>query len=111
MKAGLLDLVESRSSMAGRRGGTVRCCGWITPATTIGAPAAPLAGWRIYGRVATRHGLLGWEGAAILQLFETWVRINRSHRKLAHRGSRIELVHVSESTVLRVLAAEGRGCR
>jgi transposase InsO family protein len=44
---------------------------------------------------------------AILQLFEAWGGIDRSHRKLAHRGSRINLVHVSESTVRRVLAAEG----
>jgi transposase InsO family protein len=53
------------------------------------------------------HGLLDWERAAILHLFEAWGQIDRSHRKLAHRGSRIELVHVSESTVRRVLAAEG----
>ena len=36
-----------------------------------------------------------------------WGEIDRSHRKLAHRGSRLDLVHVSESTVLRVLTAEG----
>jgi transposase InsO family protein len=47
------------------------------------------------------------ERAAILGLFETWGHIDRSHRKLAHRGSRLGLVHVSESTVWRVLAAEG----
>ena len=53
------------------------------------------------------HGILGWERAAIVELFETWGEIDRSHRKLAHRGSRIGLVHVSESTVRRVLAEEG----
>jgi hypothetical protein len=53
------------------------------------------------------HGILEWERAAILDLFEAWGGIDRSHRKLAHRGSRIDLVHVSESTVLRVLCAEG----
>lgn len=53
------------------------------------------------------HGLLGWERAAILRLFDEWGEIDRSHRKLAHRGSRIGRVHVSESTVRRVLAAEG----
>jgi len=52
-------------------------------------------------------GLLAAERAAILTLFQAWGEIDRSHRKLAHRGSRLELVHVSESTVLRVLAAEG----
>ena len=40
-------------------------------------------------------------------MFTAWGEIDRSHRKLAHRGSRLDLVHVSESTVLRVLAAEG----
>lgn len=52
------------------------------------------------------HGLLGWERAAIVALFEDWSEIDRSHRKLAHRGSRIGTVHVSESTVRRVLAEE-----
>jgi transposase InsO family protein len=40
-------------------------------------------------------------------LFEAWGEVDRSHRKLAHRGSRLNTVHVSESTVRRVLAAEG----
>jgi transposase InsO family protein len=53
------------------------------------------------------HALLDWERAAIVKLTDEWGEIDRSHRKLAHRGSRLELVHVSESTVLRVLAAEG----
>jgi putative transposase len=42
-----------------------------------------------------------------VELFEAWGEIDRSHRTLAHRGSRTGLVHVSESTVARVLAAEG----
>jgi transposase InsO family protein len=53
------------------------------------------------------HTLLDWERAAIVKLAEQWGDIDRSHRKLAHRGSRLELVYVSESTVLRVLVAEG----
>jgi putative transposase len=53
------------------------------------------------------HGLLGWEREAIVELFETWGEVDRSHRKLAHRGSRIEVVHVSASTVRRVLHDEG----
>ena len=53
------------------------------------------------------HALLPAERAAILQLFETWGGIDRSHRKLAHRGSRLGVVHVAESTVLRVLRHEG----
>jgi len=53
------------------------------------------------------HGLLDAEVEAILAVFETWGEIDRSHRKLAHRGSRLDLVHVSESTVRRVLAGQG----
>jgi hypothetical protein len=53
------------------------------------------------------HALLDWEREAILKLAEDWAEIDRSHRKLAHRGSRLELVHVSESTVWRVLVAAG----
>ena len=53
-----------------------------------------------------RHALLGWERDAIRELFDQWAEIDLSHRKLAHRGSRLEKVFVSESTVLRVLQAE-----
>src|SRR5690606_6769691 len=53
------------------------------------------------------HGILDAERAAVIELFQTWGQIDRSHRKLAHRGSRIGLVHVSESTVRRVLHEEG----
>jgi hypothetical protein len=53
------------------------------------------------------HGILPAERDAILALVEQWGPVDHSHRKLAHRGSRLNLVHVSESTVLRVLAAEG----
>ena len=48
------------------------------------------------------HGLLAWEEQAILDLIETWGWIDRSHRKLAHRGSYTGVVFVSPSTVLRV---------
>jgi putative transposase len=44
---------------------------------------------------------------AILDLFEAWGEVDRSHRKLAHRGSYLELVWVSPATVRRVLAAHG----
>ncbi len=43
----------------------------------------------------------------IVELFEAWAGVDRSHRKLAARGSRLELEHVSASTVHRVLGAEG----
>jgi putative transposase len=48
------------------------------------------------------HGLLAWEEQAILALIETWGPVDRSHRKLAHRGSYTDTVFVSPSTVLRV---------
>lgn len=53
------------------------------------------------------HAILASERAAIGELFDAWGETDRSHRKLAHRGSRIDLVHVSESTMRRVLHAEG----
>jgi putative transposase len=48
------------------------------------------------------HGLLVWEEQAILDLIEQWGWVDRSHRKLAHRGSYTGTVFVSPSTVLRV---------
>ena len=48
------------------------------------------------------HGLLAREEQAILDLIETWGWVDRSHRKLAHRGSYTGTVFVSPSTVLRV---------
>ena len=53
------------------------------------------------------HGLLAEEQAAIIELFDRWSDTDRSHRKLAHRGSYERLVWVSPSTVMRVLAAHG----
>ena len=48
------------------------------------------------------HGILGSEEQAILELIEEWGPVDRSHRKLAHRGSYTGQVFVSPSTVLRV---------
>jgi len=53
------------------------------------------------------HGLLESEVAEILAVAEEWGLIDRSHRKLAHRGSYLGRVWVGASTVLRVLAANG----
>jgi putative transposase len=44
---------------------------------------------------------------AILTMAEQWGPIDRSHRKLAHRGSYEQIVWVSPSTFRRVLAAHG----
>ena len=48
------------------------------------------------------HRILDWEEQAILELIETWGPVDRSHRKLAHRGSYIAKVFVAPSTLLRV---------
>src|SRR5207247_2389234 len=40
------------------------------------------------------HGLLDEEVEAILELAEQWGEVDRSHRKLAHRGSRLGRVWV-----------------
>lgn len=53
------------------------------------------------------HGLLGWEEAEVLALFEEWGPVDFSHRKLAHRGSYLDRVFVSPSSVDRVLARNG----
>jgi hypothetical protein len=53
------------------------------------------------------HGLLDDEVAETVTLYHEWGDIDRSHRKLAHRGSYLERVWVSPSSVRRVLAAQG----
>jgi transposase InsO family protein len=110
VKAGLLELVEHAISVGG----------WSLrrAAATLGLEHARVLRWQaraVAGRLADAkpgpdiplHALLDWEREAIVKLAEDWGEIDRSHRKLAHRGSRLDLVHVSESTVLRVLEAEG----
>ena len=49
-----------------------------------------------------RPPLLASEERAILDLIEEWGWVDRSHRKLAHRGSYTGMVFVSPSTLLRV---------
>ena len=53
------------------------------------------------------HSILEWEEAEILAVFDEWADVDRSHRKLAHRGSYEARVWVSPSTVDRVLARYG----
>ena len=53
------------------------------------------------------HGLLDDEVQAIIDLYHDWGEIDRSHRKLAHRGSYTNTVWVAPSSVRRVLAAHG----
>ena len=53
------------------------------------------------------HALLPAEVDAIMAIAEQWGPVDRSHRKLAHRGSYVGQVWVSPSTFRRVLAAQG----
>ncbi|MDP9074393.1 MAG: integrase core domain-containing protein [Actinomycetota bacterium] len=53
------------------------------------------------------HGLLPEEISEIVKLYHQWGDIDRSHRKLAHRGSYLSRVWVSPASVRRVLAAQG----
>ena len=108
VKAGLLELVAHAQAQAGwslRRSAAVlgiehtRVLRWTSRAVS-GSLADEAPG-------AAMHALLDWERAAILDLAEAWGEVDRSHRKLAHRGSRLGLVHVSESTCWRVLVAAG----
>ena len=58
-------------------------------------------------RVAAVHALLAGEVKEVLEIAERWGPVDRSHRKLAHRGSYQHRVWVSPSTFRRVLAAHG----
>ena len=49
------------------------------------------------------HGLLPEETEQILAVFEQWSEVDRSHRKLAHRGSYLGRFWASPSSVRRVL--------
>ena len=53
------------------------------------------------------HALRPCEVAEILAITEQWGPVDRSHRKLAHRGSYERRVWVSAATLRRVLAAQG----
>lgn len=63
-------------------------------------PPGPLSGEAL-------HALLDWEKDEIVKVAQEWQQVDFSHRKLAHRGSRLGRVFASESTVLRVLTWAG----
>jgi transposase InsO family protein len=110
VKQGLLDLVayahaeagwslrQSASALGVERTRLLRCAARAIEERLTDAKPGP---------ETPVHALLDWERDAILELAEAWGEVDRSHRKLAHRGSRLKLVHVSESTVWRVLVAAG----
>lgn len=53
------------------------------------------------------HGLLAEEVDEIVALFHEWSETDRSRRKLAHRGSYLNRLWVSPSSVRGVLDAQG----
>jgi transposase InsO family protein len=107
-KAGLLDLLEQACG----QGWTVRA---VCQVLVVSEPRV----YRWLGRRAAdqladqapggspMHGLLDWEVAEIVRLFDEWGEVDRSHRKLAYRGSYLERVWVSPASVRRVLEREG----
>jgi putative transposase len=107
IKAGLLDLVAQATGQGWTLRGACRVlelgelrCRWLDRRA-----ADQLADQAPGG--SPRHGLLAWEVAEIVRLFHEWGEVDRSDRKLAHRGSYLERVWVSPSSVRRVLAREG----
>jgi len=110
VKAGLLELVAHAQAQAGwslRRSAAVLGIAHTRLLRWAARAAAGCLGDARPGPATPLHALLDWEREVIVTLAEEWGEVDRSHRKLAHRGSRLELVYVSESTVWRVLVAAG----
>jgi putative transposase len=107
-KAGLLDLLEQacmqgwtvRGACQVLEVGELRVYRWLHRRAAGELEDHPPGG-------SPMHGLLDWEVAEITRLFQQWGEVDRSHRKLAHRGSYLERVWVSPASVRRVLAREG----
>jgi len=103
-KAGLLELIDDATDQ-----------GWSMRAACQVLDVSELRAHRWYRRRARgaltdrhpggspMHAILDEEAAAILALFDEWGEVDRSHRKLAHRGSYLGRFWVSPSTVRRVL--------
>ncbi len=104
-KAGLLDLIDEATD-----------AGWTTRRACRVLELGEVRAHRWFarrarGRLADRapggspvHAILPEEAEEILALFDQWGELDRSHRKLAHRGSYLGRVWVSPSTVRRVLS-------
>jgi putative transposase len=92
-KAGLLGLLQQAVG-----------AGWEFRAACQVLELGPVRAYRWLGRLAadeladhrpggsSLHGLLDEETAEIVALFHEWGEVDRSHRKLAHRGSYLERV-------------------
>jgi len=111
-KSGLLDLLDE----AVGAGWSMRAaCRWLDLSERR---AHRWVGRRAGGQLADKppggapmHGLLPAEADQILALFDEWGETDRSHRKLAHRGSYLGRVWVSPSSVRRVLFLADRHFR
>lgn len=111
-KAGLLDLIDEAVD-----------AGWTTRRACRVLDLGEVRAHRWYARRARgkladaqpggspMHAILPEEAAEILALFDEWGEVDRSHRKLAHRGSYLGRVWVSPSTVRRVLFLADRHFR
>lgn len=107
-KAGLLELLDEATDEGWslRRAcrqlelGELRAYRWLGRRDTGGLEDARPGG-------SPMHGLLEEEATQIVVLFHEWGETDRSHRKLAHRGSYLHRVWVSPSSVRKVLAAQG----
>ncbi|RNI16597.1 integrase core domain-containing protein [Flexivirga caeni] len=112
VKVGLLELVEHATGQGFSARWACRQLG-VDHARVIAWAAKQAAGSQLVDQTPgppageALHALLDWEKDAIVQLAKDWGQVDLSHRKLAHRGSRLEQVYVSESTVLRVLFEAG----
>ncbi len=109
VKTGLLALIEHATGRGWSARAAAACLG-LDHVRVLRWAARAAAGRLEDARPGPEqplHALLPAEREAILKVAAEWGEVDRSHRKLAHRGSRLGAVHVSESTVLRVLIAEG----
>jgi hypothetical protein len=103
-KAGLLDLIDEALA-----------AGWTLRAAAVVLDLGEVRTHRWYARRARAeladaapggnpmHAILEDETAEIIALYDEWGEVDRSHRKIAHRGSYLGRVWVSPSTVRRVL--------
>ena len=109
VKAGLLTLIDDATS----RGWSVE-----RAAGVLRVDVRRLQRWRIRSEAddglddakpggGPLHAILDTEEAAVLEIIEQWGVIDRSHRKLAHRGSYLRKVWVSPSTVRRIIERHG----
>jgi len=110
VKAGLLALIDHAAEQGGwslRRSSAALGLDHVRVLRWQARAAAGRLDDARPGPEQAAHALLGWEREAICKLAEEWGEVDQSHRKLAHRGSRLAVVHASEPAVLRVLAGAG----